>query len=160
MNTLLIGVLLANVFIAAVLVVTVLQVRTVYRRISSQFTSFISSPAEGKPSPLAETTQAIGENLARSIAVQLKTTFMGMESGNARAEAALQGDIARDAIDQKSPMVGALLTMFPRASKRLLKNPGLIDIALGMIGKVGQIPGTSPGNNHSPETSGQVKFKL
>lgn len=123
------------------------RLRAEYRRLTAVVTEFISPTAPNQPSPMAITAEALSAMVARAITAQLKTTLMGMESGASRGEKAVQGDLALDIAGQ-TPL-GAVLGAFPRLSKTLRKNPGLLDFALGAISKVG----AGRGAPATPDTS-------
>lgn len=125
------------------------------RSIQATFTAFITPADEKTPSPLAKTTEIFSDMVARSIMAQAKTFMMGLQSGQKRAETALQGDIVDDMANQSGNPLGAVLSSFPAVKKTLRRNPQLMDMALSYLSKRA---GNNPaGNNHNAE---QVKFKL
>lgn len=145
-NILLTLLLVVNFVVLACLLFGMAQIARTYR----QFRVFITPEAEGKPSPLANTTQVIADMVGRSICASLKTTFMGKQSAAIRGESAVEGDIAQD-IAAASP-IGAVLESFPSLKKTLRKNPALLDLALSAIAKRGNAGSVSvPSNGNSPK---------
>jgi hypothetical protein len=139
------------------MVVSFASIFVIYRKIKRLALDFIVPKTPGEPSSLANSIDAISVIVARAFVAQLKTTFMGMQSGDKRAEQAIQGDIALD-VAGSNPMLSGILAAFPHLSKTLRRNPALLDTAMGILSKMGkggssaQVP--SNGNGH------QVKFKL
>lgn len=148
-----------NILLTLILVVLLGIIATnfvaffICRRIYKGIIAFITPTASDKPSQLAITVQAASEVVARTITAQLKTTFMGISSGDARSEKALEGDIAQDLVAQ-SPL-GAILSSFPSVAKTLRRNPQLVDMAMGLLAK--KFGSGSSGNG---QNSVQAKFKL
>jgi hypothetical protein len=123
-------------------------------KLSRIIRAFIIPTGESEPSPLAKTIDAASIIVARSLVAQLKTTFMGKQSGEVRGEHAVQGDMALDVANQ-SPL-GSILTAFPSLGKSMRRNPQLLDLAMGVASKyMGKV---STGGNGS--SSSQPKFKL
>lgn len=162
MNILIGAILIVNVALVGLVLFCMIRVRAVYR----DMIGFVTSPGNNEPSPLARTVEAAGDMLARSLVAQAKGAFMGKQSGEARAETAIAGDIAEDLINARSPMIGALLNSFPTLKKTIRRNPQLLDLALSKLagaqgsGSQGSgAQGSSPGNNgHSSPL--QMDFKL
>jgi mannose/fructose/N-acetylgalactosamine-specific phosphotransferase system component IID len=148
-----------SIILAAILFVVVLQfflIAYIFFRISrvyNQIRSFVTPEAEGKPSPLANTSQIVADMVGRSIVATIKSTFMSKQSGEARALTAIQGDLAEGALGA-SPL-GALLGSFPALKKTLRRNPALVDMALSAFQK-----GNNGQNNGSSSDSSQTQFKL
>lgn len=147
-----------NIILTAILVVllvsfglTAFYIRRAYRALLG----FLTPQEDGKPSPVAVVADAFCSMLARAVVMQAKATFMGVQSGAARAEKAIQADIAEDMVNQSNPMLGAALASFPALRKTLRRNPGLVDIALQYLASRQGVPG----GNHSKETA-SPKFKL
>jgi len=129
------------------------------RDVQNVFTQFITPADEKTPSALAKTAEIFSDMMARSVMAQAKSFLMGLQSGQKRAEAAIQGDIAQDLAGQGGNPLGAVLSSFPAVKKTLRRNPQLMDLALSYLAnKVGTSGsgGPGPGNNHND----QVKFKL
>jgi hypothetical protein len=151
-----------NILLGAILVLNIaviVAVALIYRKISRVFAQFITPVSDSQPSPLAMLIDNIATMFSRSIVMQAKASFMGIQSGQKRAETAIAGDIAEGMVSQ-SPL-GGLLNSFPALKKTLRRNPQLIDMAMQFMSKQdNQTPSgnqtvSAGGNGHS-----QVKFKL
>jgi hypothetical protein len=153
MNILIVLVLLANILLLSISLVAFYWVR----RTKDEIKAFITPLPDGNASPLAQTADALSSVFARAITAQLKTSFMGAQSGAVRAEKAIAGDIAEDLLNAQSPIAGALLSSFPALKKTLRRNPQLIDLALSKLPGLIQ-PGS--GGNHNPKPVDQARFKL
>ena len=131
MNTVLTGVLTLICFISGlVFILCVVTVRKLWREV----VQFITPPAENEPSALALLFAQLAHQGGQAIAMEIKTTFMGKESGMKRGEQALAGDVLTDVVGAQSPIMGAILDGFPTLKKRILKNPGLVGAALNLVG--------------------------
>lgn len=93
------------------------------------FRDFVTPIDEKTPSPLAQTTDIMAAMIARAIVAQAKTTFMGIQSGQSRAETA----VAENVLEGSNPAIGALLSSFPALKKTLKRNPALLDMALSRL---------------------------
>jgi len=134
---------------------------SVYRRVRAVYAelrAFVTPMGENQPSPAAQTVEAASDILARALVARAKTTFMGIQSGAARAERGIEGDIAEGAIGAASPMLGAVLAAFPALRKTLRRNPGLVDLALAKLGGMGK--GSAPGALAGSGNGSQSRFKL
>lgn len=152
-NIALVSVLIAvNLAILIQLLVLLSKIRKFSRGISD----FLLPVAEGQPSALMQLVEVVSTSLARAIAAQFKTTFLGMQSGQSRALKAVEGDIAQDILRQNVPIAGALLDSFPALSRSLKRNPALASVAEMALRRI--LGGQSPpsGDNHNDEPS----FKL
>lgn len=149
-NILLVSILLANLALLGFFVLVTIKIFNIAR-------GFVMPESEGKPSPLAMMVSSAGDILARSIVALFKTTFMGKESGAARAEKAVEGDIAEGIISQANPGIASILGSFPSLKKTLRRNPALIDFALSKLTKIGNPGGPQLGGGNG---SSQVKFNL
>lgn len=125
-------------------------------RYEAEIRELIEPVADGQPSPLASAIDAASQVAARAITAQLKTTFMGIESGARRGASGIAADVVEDAA-AGSP-IGAILSSFPTVRKSLRRNPGLIDVALGLVGNMSQRG--NGGNGHMPVEVGKPRFKL
>lgn len=108
---------------------------------------------------MAQVVEAAGLIVARSIVAQAKASFMGMESGAKRQEAAIAGDIAEGVLNTQLPLAGALLQSFPSLRKTLRRNPQLLDLALSKLGGLG----AGAGGGQSPPSgngTGTPRFHL
>lgn len=116
--------------------------------------SFVTPIDEKTGSPLAKVTESAADMIARSIMAQAKGFMLGLQSGQKRAETAIQADIAEGSGLGASPL-GAVLESFPALKKTLRRNPQLIDMAMGYLSrKKGVAAGSSSDNGQQP------KFKL
>lgn len=156
MNLLLAGILLTNIILLAGLAIAFLKIRSIYSDIRAQFIDFVTPPADNKPSKLSLVVEAMSEMVGRSLVASLKGFLMGSKSGEVRADNAEAGR----AMDGGA--LGGIIQMLPKSVKQsLIKNPALLDLAMGFMAKQGNGAGGAgrpAGSNHS-ETS-QVKFKL
>lgn len=128
-----------------------------YRRLKSQvyesIYQFVSAPDEKTPSKLAQTVEMMSHIAGHSIAMEVKTTLMGKESGASRQEGAIIGDIVQDQMANSNPVMGMILNSFPTLSKRVRKHPELAMIASQALSNIASKSAPNPGN-------GQVRFKL
>lgn len=144
--------LLTNLCIFAIFFVAFRRLQSIH----NDFRVFITPEAEGKPSPLGNFVAASADIIARSIVASAKAVFMGVQSGEARANATVDGDIAEGKVGLINPAFGALLNSFPALKKTLRRNPQLVDLAISKLaGTVGK-----PANNGSSREIEQIKFKL
>jgi len=157
MNILLTAILLCNVALLAVIAYAFIKISRVYRTIIE----FITPPAPGEPSALAQTASNISDMVARALIAQVKGYLMGLQSGTVRAENAEALDTALSVAGQANPLIGAVANI-PGVKKLLRKNPGLLDLAIqqflksrGPSSVPGPGPGPGPGSNHH-----QTTFKI
>lgn len=129
MNILLAAILITNLTILAGLAVAFVKISGIYR----QFMEFITPQAENQPSALADTISKVSDMVARSLVAQVKSTFMGIQSGDVRGSKAIDADMAIDAVSQVNPAIGAVLSQFPALKKTLRRNPALLDLALNKL---------------------------
>lgn len=151
MNILLAGVLLINLCIFGSIIFAFTKIRGVSR----EFREFITPQSDNAPSRLAMVFQSISEMFGRSMVASLKGFMMGAKSGEVRQANAETGEAIG-----ASP-IGALVDMLPKSVKRsLIKNPQLLDLAMGFMAKQGQGPGGQSNDNHNYQSASPVKFKL
>lgn len=149
---------MTNILLAVILTVlsllTVIMIIVVLsiKQYSGAINAFITPEEEGKPSPLACVSEAFADILARSVVAQAKTTFMGIQSGQARAQKAIEADIAQD-MAAANPLVSGVLDQFPSLKKTLRRNPALIDMAMATLSN--KLQPSTPSNGHD-----KVKFNL
>lgn len=151
--------MVTNILLGAVLLTlvgSIIALRVLFRRFQSFIITFVTPKKKGELSPLYQTCDALAAIIARAVVAQAKTTLMGLESGMVRGEKAIQGDLALDVASQ-NPLVGAILSKFPRLSKSLRRNPALLDYLAPMVGNF--MPKSGSGNG-SPVSSGTPKFRL
>lgn len=147
MNILLTLILLCNVLILGGIAYAFLKIRNVYH----EFKDFITPSSETTPSKLAMVFESISEMFGRSMVASLKGFLMGAKSGEVRGANAEIGA----SID--SSAIGAIVGMLPKSVRSsLIKNPQLLDYALGFMNKRGGE--SKPGSNHQEATA--AKFKL
>lgn len=103
------------------------------RRFEQAFASFVTAPDEKTPSLFASTVDNISRTVGHGVAIELKTTFMGIQSGAKRAEQAVMNDIVQDTVQEASPLAGAVLESFPSLKKTIAKNPALLDVLLSRV---------------------------
>lgn len=159
MNILLAAILLTNVAILTIFLVIFLKMSRAFnevRGIYDDFIKFISPVDEKTPSQFASLVSTIADSLARSIMAQAKATFMGLKSGVARGESAIEADVAEAALQASNPGIAAILDAVPGLKKTLRRNPGLIDVVMSKFGGASKVV-TAPGNGHS---NNQMNFKL
>jgi uncharacterized protein YneF (UPF0154 family) len=148
MNILLALILLVNVIILCGFAYAFVKIRGVFR----EFKEFITPPAENQPSKLALVCESLSEMIGRSLVASLKGFLMGAKSAEVRGANAEVGA----GIDA-SP-IGAIVGMLPKSVRaNLIKNPQLIDMAIGFMQKRSGQTAPASDNNHS---NTQVKFKL
>jgi hypothetical protein len=112
--------------------------------IQQSITDFIVPQAEGEASGLANLTAAIGQTIGQSVAVQLKTMFMGKESAISRAEQGVMGEMVTKVASESIPGLGLFLKGFPKLSKLAGKYP---DEAMAIIQQFMPKAGNN-GHNH------------
>lgn len=152
MNIVVIAILVVTLIIAAVLVAGSFFIFKAVKVLNV----FVRPESPDKPSPMAIVLGTFSDMMARSIVAQAKATFMGKQSGMARAETAVTADIAEDTLNQVNPAFGAILSSFPALKKTLRRNPGLADIALSKLGSML----SNPGNGSKPGASQSPRFNL
>lgn len=143
-NTLLTAVGLALLgVLTATTVVLALEIRRAWREV----VLFVSPVAENEESPLGVALDALAHRVGQAVAVEVKTTLMGKESGLKRAENAVAAGITQDILAEKQPVLAGILSGFPTLKKTLLKNPGLVGAALNLLSGNGQAGGKALGPN-------------
>lgn len=157
-NLLLTGVLLTNILLLCAIAAAWVRIRAVSREIVTNFTQFVSAPDEKTPSPLAQFTESVAHVIGHAAAVEIKTTIMGKNSGDARLEAAVEGQLAEAAAGKQNPLLAGLLGMLDRKTKsKVLKNPGLMEFLIEKVSSGAFSGKPSPGGNGHSEP---VRFKL
>ncbi len=131
MNLLLTLIFIVNCLI---LVFLLLAARAIYR-FYLNLSSFLTPGAENQPSPLALISQSLIVNASKVFTSQLKSTFMGIQSGQSRAESAIQSELIQDEANAINPGLGAILASFPALKRKLTKNPALMELALDFLSK-------------------------
>lgn len=151
-NIVLIGILFLNILLLLGLLYCYQKVVT----ISHAVVDFITPQSEGQPSKLALVGERFGDMVARSLTAQIKSTFMGKQSGDVRALKAVEGDIAVDMANNSS--LGGILQAFPTLSKSLRRNPQLFDLAMGVLSS--KFKGVGGNGGNSKVTSSSPKFNF
>lgn len=161
MNLLLAAILLVNVAVLTLLLLSFVKIKRVFgefqafiiksdadiRGVFGEFQSFITPVDEKTPSGLAQFIQTMSDMIGRSIVALLKTTFMGKASGDARAEQAIDFEIAQAA----SPLLSMAVKAVPALGKMLKRNPDLTDMVIRKFTNRAQAESV-PGNGHSENT--------
>lgn len=128
-NLLLTLILLVNIIVLMSFFIIAYRVRAEYVRKMGDFYKFVSPASEGGTSPLADICNILSQQAGKTLAVEIKTALMGKESGVQRELNGLQGDMLADS----NPLVGALMGQFPSLKRRLIKNPGLVELLLSHL---------------------------
>lgn len=130
----------------------------IYRRFTRTIAQFLTPEAEGKPSPLALAVDAAAVMVGRSVAAQVKTLLMGIQSGDVRAEKAVQGALAMDAAEGAG--LGGLLSASPNLRRTLRRNPSLIDIALPLVSNLFGKRGSGVASSDNGASGPSPRFRL
>ena len=129
---------------------TIFVVYLKFRSIYSQIIDFVSPPGDNKPSQLARVAEALSEMVGRAVVASLKGFLMGQKSIEVR-----QGNAEAGEAVSQSPL-GGIVNILPASIKKsLIKNPQLLDLALGYINRQND---NSPGGNH--QRADKAKFNL
>ena len=145
-----------SLLLLAVLTSTVGLLALAVRKTWREIVSFITPRAENEESPLALVLDSLAHRTGQAVAMEVKTTFMGKESGLKRGERAVAGDLAMDLVGDRQPLIAGLLEGFPTLKKRLLKNPSLIGAALSLLGGNGKGGGPAPAGGGGGSTNQSV----
>lgn len=123
------------------------------------FTEFISAPSADKDSPLSQAINGLSVRFAKAMAVEVKTTMMGMLSGQARGDQALKNAEAQIDIAMDNPILAELIDTLPKNIKKMAyKNPMVTRLIMSKLGTMG-------GGSPAPPVSigsgnGKAKFNL
>jgi len=104
------------------------------RDLQTTLRAFITPTGPDQASPLANVVDVGADMVARAVTARIKTSLMGSQSGQVRAEKAVEGAIAEDMVRAAHPLAGTLLDTMPELRKTLRKNPALLDFALSKLG--------------------------
>lgn len=118
-------------------------------RIYSTVRNFVTAPDDKTLSQLAVMGDQLAYLFAQRLTLQLKATFMGLASGEARAEKA-------EALANNPGLVN-VLSLIPGARK-LFKNPELINLAGAALSKFANR--RNGGNHEAESTVVENPFKL
>lgn len=139
----------------ALLVLAIVMARAIIRAYNgflSDFYSFTNPPAEGKPSPMAETFDLIAQQFAARISQSFTASLNGQASGMARGMKAIEGEIAQaNLASSGNPLAQVAGMMF---QKQIKKNP-MLGMALSQI-KLGGVNGT----NLASQSNGSPRRKM
>lgn len=146
------------VMILLVLAASIVSMVLIARRVKQTILDFIVPREQGKPSDLAITAEVLASMIGRAVTAQIKTTLMGMQSGENRGQASINGAIAQDRANQMG--FGNLLQSFPVLSRTIKKNPSLMDFAMNVLAqRMAGTSGNHPSNGSGPEAE-SPKFNL
>jgi len=127
----------------------------------AQVQALVSPGEDGGPSPLAQVAKGLVDQGAKSVVDHIKTSFMGIESGQARAEKFLDGAISSDALALGAPGLAQVLGNFPTVKKFLMKNPALADLAIQKLANFGsKVAGPQGGPTNGQSNPGQGAFEI
>lgn len=151
MNSILLtAILLVLLIFLALSFYIILKIRAKYREIIS----FITPSGNNQPSQLAAVSEALSEMIGRAIVASLRGFLLGQKSIETRQATAAAGE------EMTASPIGGLVNMLPVSLKKsLIKNPQLLDLAMGFLSK----SGGSGGNGHTISTGGpssKPKFNL
>ncbi len=124
--------------------------------------NYFESPDADTPSEFALVVAQISDRFSTDVMTKAKTTFMGVQSGEAKREKQVAGALAQDSIGLSSPMIGAALESFPALRKLISKNPAIAPLALSALSKLGS-PGAGGNGEKSraaPTSKGMGDFSL
>ena len=125
-----------------------LKIRAKYREI----VDFITPSGENKTSQLALVSEALSEMIGRAIVASLRGFLLGQKSIEVRQENAAAGE------NISASPVGSIINMLPNSLKKsLIKNPQLLDLAMGFLSKGGSAQNRDNGGSHSE--SSKVNFQ-
>lgn len=89
---------------------------------------------------------------------QIKATFMGKQSVDARREGIVDEAIAGDVMNATNPLIGSILQAFPSVGKAIRKNPALLDFALSKLANRGAA--VAPAASNNGHSQAQTQFNL
>ncbi|KKM23370.1 hypothetical protein LCGC14_1615900 [marine sediment metagenome] len=136
---------------SAVVLINVLLILAVYRRFSREKQAFIAvlqsyfEPHGEDPSEFSKVINIVTDQFGVKMAQSLKSTFMGVQSVDAKNTARIEGAITKDAVSAGSPLLGVAMQSFPALAKLIAKNPALAGQAQTILAGLGN-PGSMPGN--------------
>ena len=159
-NILLGALLLLGAVGLALGLLAVARVKAEFGLIKASFLDFVTPETPGQPSQLAKAIDAASVMAGRAVVAQAKSSLMGLQSGETRGKAAVEGDVAEGQLSMAAPALGGLLNSFPILKKSLRQNPGLLDYALPFLTeKFGNRAGPAPSNGNGSSGS-SPKFNL
>lgn len=118
---------------------------------------YFEAPNAETPSQFALLTEVVSERFSQKMVASLKSSFMGMQSVDAKNVGRLESDLLQDVASQQNPALGAILGAYPAVARRLAKNPSLLPLVQNIMAKVGA-GGT--GNNEQHSVSSQDIFAI
>lgn len=151
-------ILLTNLLILAVLSGGFIAASLFIHSISKGFQDFTSYPDGDEPSPLFVVLARLSAVLAQQIATQVKTTLMGMLSGQARGEQALNNAEAQLDLALDNPAAAGIIEMLPKNIKKMAyKNPAIAKLVMNKIAGMTQPVG---GGTTASGNGSKAKFNL
>lgn len=147
MNILLTAILLTNILFLMVILAAFVWLRALYAHAEAVLRDFFV-PEPETLSKAGVLWQSLSTTLGQQVAMQIKTTIMGMSSGAARAEKAVNESIVEDAANQANPLIGGLLSGFPSLKKKLAGNPSLAGFVLNQLANM---KAKAPEDNHASQ---------
>lgn len=105
--------------------------------------SFLESPKEGEPSPIAVIGDTLASRLGSAIVASLKAWLLAQNSIAVRQDKAAM----REAMQQDNPVLGMLAKFSPGIGKLLGKNPELAQIAINALTRGNKAISSESGNH-------------
>lgn len=137
--------LILLVFLASFFVV-LLQIRRKYASIIA----FITPAGPDQPSQLAIVAQTLSGMVGSALVSSARGFLMGQKSIEKRQESAAAAD------EISASPIGGIVNMLPNSLKKtIIKNPQLLDIAMGLLH-----PSSGPGPSVATGQSSRAKFSL
>ena len=96
-----------------------------------------------QPSEFSKFLDIVVDRASAKMAQSLKMVFYGTQSGEAKNVKRLEGALVQDLMEAQSPMLSTIAQSFPAVGKLIRKNPNLIPLLQGFLGKKGD-GSTSP----------------
>lgn len=148
-SILLTAILLVLLVFLALSFYILLKIRAKYREI----VDFVTPSGNNQPSQLAVVSEALSEMIGRAIVASLRGFLLGQKSIETRQANAAAGE------EISASPIGSIVNMLPISLKKsLIKNPQLLDIAMGYLSRSGGSGGNGRPGGSGP--SSQPKFNL
>lgn len=108
--------------------------RNVVKRVNDRVGALFSQPDAETPSEFAQ----IADEVAKRIALQLKTSLMGSISAVARNEQALMRDIGKEQLNKENPLAGLVFDQLPaKWQNKIFENPAAAQAAINLFQRFG-----------------------
>jgi hypothetical protein len=107
-----------------------------------------------KPSEFSNIVSMMADEFGVKVAASLKSTFMGVQSGDAKATQQVEAAMVEDGIAGQNPILGMILQSYPALAKKIMKNPALASKAMELLGS----PSLSKIGNHTGEPGGSQQI--